>query len=83
MGIQSGEQYKLSIDLLTASLEIAAIEKDHNLKADLLIGIGAANEKINDISAATNAYINAIEEGDKGADLNSVTTNYILAGNFF
>lgn len=83
MGIQSGEQYKLSIDLLTASLEIAAIEKDHNLKADLLIGIGAANEKINDIPAATNAYINAIEEGDKGADLNSVTTNYILAGNFF
>jgi len=83
MGIKSGEQYAKAIELLTSSLEIADIEKDPNLKADMLVGIGAAQEKLNNINAATKNYFAAIEEGNKGPDLNVITTNYILAGNFF
>jgi len=83
MGIKPGEQYAKAIELLLSSLEIADKEQDHNLKADMLVGIGAAQEKLNNINEATNAYFAAIEEGNKGFDLNAVTTNYVLAGDFF
>jgi len=83
IGYGGTKRYEQVIRYMKASIPIAELDKDNNLKAEIFIAMATAYEKLNNNADAKRYYELAIEEGDKGPDNNSITAAYATVGDFF
>lgn len=83
LGYSGAKRYKQVIKFTNASIPVAELEKDYNLKAAIFIAMATAYEKLNQQATAKHYYEQAIEFGNKGFDHNSIAADYATVGIFF